>query len=1089
MLLLKYVTKFYVILLVAHHLYNMNTISICLLTATLAFTSPVAHAQLASPTFISHPTLSPDGQLVVFSYAGDLWKAPIAGGQALRLTAMRGEEIAPRISPDGNWLAFSANQFGNFDVYIMPLAGGDIRQLTHHDASDEVDSWSWDSQRIYFTSGRYNRFTSYSASADGGTANRLFPHYFNTIHGVVEKPDGELLFNNTWESYFAANRKRYKGEFNPDILGYHPVTRSFTQYTDYAGKDFWTSVDRQGNVFFASDEANGEYNLYTFADGKKTALTRFETSIKRPSVSANGEKVVFEKDYQLFIYDVATKKTSKPDISVSRNAILTAHQEHDVKDHITYFDVSPDGKKLAFISRGEVFVSDIEGKFIRQMPSSGERAMEVKWLADNKTLLFNQTYAGYPNWYTIAADGKGNAKQHTSDLRSNRDITFNAERTQAVYLSGRDEVRLLDLKSLKSTAVVKDEIWAFQNSEPSFSPNGEYILFTAYRNFEQDIFVHHIARKQTINLTNTGVSETSPAWSPDGRSIYFASNRTKPSYPTGMRDASIYRLALDDFDEPYRIDKFDELFEDKKKDDKGNDDSKKESKDKDAKTDSTSKEKQPIEPIVINTQGLLDRITRISPAFGTQSNPKAFKKGEKTYVFYFSNHEGGRGALFRTVFQPFEDDKTEKVSDGNLGNIVEVDGKFYALSKGAVQQYNIEGNKVEKVDISFAFRRNLQDEFNQLFYETWAGIEENFYDGDFHGIDWTAVKNRYAAYLPHLNSRADLRVLLNDMLGELNSSHLGFSSGGDEERKDFSFVTNETGITFDNEHPYRVHRIVDRSHAARKGVDIRSGDVLVAVDGQRVDTLLDRDRYFTRPSIADEMVLTFRRENTEVTAKVRPQSSGALRDQRYDEWITANRQKVDSLGHNRVAYTYMKNMGGGELERFLLDMVEQEAHKDAIILDLRYNTGGNVHDEVLRFLSQRPYLQWQYRGGKRSPQSNFAPSGKPIVLLVNEQSLSDAEMTAAGFKALKLGKIIGTETYRWIIFTSAKSLVDGSMYRVPAWGCYTLDGDDLELTGVSPDIYVKNTFMDRLEGKDPQLERAVQELLEALSSAGRLSAD
>lgn len=161
-------------------------------------------------------------------------------------------------------------------------------------------------------------------------------------------------------------------------------------------------------------------------------------------------------------------------------------------------------------------------------------------------------------------------------------------------------------------------------------------------------------------------------------------------------------------------------------------------------------------------------------------------------------------------------------------------------------------------------------------------------------------------------------------------------------------------------------------------------------------------------------------------------------------------------------------------------MAEQENNKEGIILDLRFNTGGNVHDEVLRFLAQRPYLQWQYRGGKKSPQSNFAPGAKPIVLLINEQSLSDAEMTAAGFKALKLGKIIGTETYRWIIFTSAKGLVDGSMYRVPAWGCYTLDGQDLELTGVAPDIYVKNTVEDRVNDKDPQLERAVQEILKDL---------
>lgn len=1020
----------------------------------------------SSPHFASHAAVSPDGTTVVFSYEGDLWQVPVTGGNALRITALPGDEISPRISPDGRWLAFSSNQFGNYDVFLMPLQGGEVKQLTHHDGNDEVDSWSWDSQKIYFTSNRYNRFASYQVAISGGTARRLFPHYFNTTHGIIETPAGDLLFNNTWESYTAASRKRYKGSFNPDILSYNPKTKDFKQLTDYDGKDFWISTDSHGNIFFASDEVNGQYNLYTFVDGKKTALTSFDSSIKRPVVSANGQKVVFEKDYQLHVYDVNSKASSLIPVSLSRNAVLSKEQEYDVKDNISNFDVSPDGKKLAFISRGELFVSDVDGKFIRQIPLSAERAMEVKWLSDNKTLIFNQTYEGFQNLYTVAADGKGTPKQLTSDARNNRDIILNHNRSRAVYLSGRDEVRILDLGSFTNIAVIKDEIWAFQNSSPSFSPNGEYILFTAFRNFEQDIFVHHIGKGQTINLTNTGVTEASPSWSPDGKYIFFASNRTKPSYPFGMQNASIYKLALDNFDEPYRRDKFDELFKATGNEDKSKNEDKKE------------EEKPKV--ININTENIWDRVSLISPAFGTQSGTSVFKKGDKTFVFFHSNHEGGRTALYRTTIQPFEENKTEKVGDGPSSIILEVDGKFFTLARGTVNKYNIDANKIDKVEISHKFQRNLKGEFEQMYYETWAGIEENFYDGTFHGVNWEKVKNDYAAFLPFLNSRADLRILLNDMLGELNASHLGFNSSGPEERKNLTYSTSETGIIFDTENPYRVARLAEKSNATLQGVNIKPGDVLVAVDGQRVDPSIDRDFYFTKPSRANELTLTFTRAGQEVTTNIRPHSANDLRNLLYDEWIKTNRNRVDSLGKNRIAYSHMKNMGGGELERFLLDMVQQEYRKEAIILDLRYNTGGNVHDEVLKFLSQRPYLKWQYRGGEPTTQGNFGPAAKPIVLLVNEQSLSDAEMTAAGFKELGLGKIVGTETYRWIIFTSAKGLVDGSSYRVPAWGCYTLEGEDLELTGVSADIHVKNTFLDRVEGRDPQLERAIQEVLKEL---------
>ncbi len=1026
-------------------------------------------ANAQQPYFTTYPTLSPDGQTVIFAYEGDLWKAGVENGTATRLTAMQGEEINPRISPDGKMLAFSSNQYGNYDVYVMPLEGGDIRQLTWNDAGDEVDGWSWDNKTIYFTSGRYNSFSGYKVAANGGTATRLFPGYFNTTHNIFEAPNGEIFFNDTWESKNFASRKQYKGEYNPDIQSYNPQTKAYKQYTDYRGKDFWATVDRKGTIYFVSDEANNEYNLYTFTGGKKTQLTSFNTSIKRPFVAANGNKVVFEKDYQLFVYDVASKKSSKIELNLLRNNVLVKEQEFNIRNSISNFDVSPDGKKIAFISRGEIFVSDINGKFMSKINRSGERAMEVKWLADNRTLLFNQTFEGYQNLFTINADGTGNQKQHTKDKRNNRDIALNRKRTMGIYLSGRDEVRTIDLKTFESKATVKDEIWAFQNSSPSFSPDGEYALFTAIRNFEQDVFVHHLKTNKTINLTNTGVTESGPIWSPDGKYIFITSSRTKPSYPFGLQDPRLYRMALDYYDEPYQSDKFNELFKQEEKPD-------------------TSKNKKPATPpapspspsaIVINTEDIMKRLENIGPAFGSQFGVDAFQKDAKTYVFFVSNHQGTM-ATYRTTIEPFEANKTDKVTDGGINGILEVSGKYFVLSNGVINKYNPDQNQLTRMEMDYKFVRNLSAEFNQMYDETWAGVEENFYDENFHGIDWTKMKERYAAYLPYVTNRSDLRMMLNDMLGELNSSHMGFNSFGAEERKSLTYTTNETGIIFDDKDPYLVRSVVAGSNARRKDINVQAGDRLVAVNGVSVNKDTDRDYYFSSPTLMREMTLEFGNGNTTKKVKIHPQSGGALRNNLYDEWITANRNRVNQLSNNRIAYTYMKNMGTQQLESFLLDMVSEEQNKDAIILDLRYNTGGNVHDEVLKFLSQRPYLQWKYRGGKITPQSNFGPAVKPIVLLVNEQSLSDAEMTATGFKELKLGKIIGTETYRWIIFTSAKGLVDGSSYRLPSWGTYTLGGKNIEKEGVTPDIYVKNTFTDRLENKDPQIERAVSEIMKQL---------
>jgi len=1014
--------------------------------------------------FTSTPSLSPDAKTVYFSYDGDIWSTDINGGNAARITALEGEEINPRVSPDGKSLAFSSNQYGNYDIYIMPINGGQIKQLTFHQAKDEVESWSWDSKSIYFTSNQNNGFGSFKIDLDGKTPEALFTNYFNTTNGLVETPQGEYIFTNSSESASQVTRKRYKGENNPDLLGYNPTTKSYKQYTDYNGKDFNPTVDKNGIIYFISDENNGEYNLYQLANGKKEALTKFETSIKKPFVSADGSKVVFEKDYQLFVYDVKTK-TSKPlTINVNSNKSLEKEQNFEVDNNIDYFDISPDGKKMAFVSRGIIFVSDNEGKFVNQISDGKERVLEVKWLKDNKNLIFNQTYKGYQNWFKISADGKGKVEQLTSDLRNNRDITFNNDLSQAVYLSGRDEVRLLDLKSLKSSTIVKDEIWAFQNSKPSFSPNDEYVLFSAKRNFELDIFIHNIKKNTTVNLTNTGVSEADPTWSPDGKYIYFSSDRKNPSYPLGMQESSIYRASLDWFDQAYKSEKFDNLFVEEKKVEK------KEKKE----------EKNDFKALTINPEGFLERIELVTDRFGYQTNPFVFADDKKQFLFYNTNQENGKFQLYRKTTADFEEDKTDKIFNKGADFILKNEKNLYALIDNSVYKFGINSTNPEKVSIKYNFNKNLASEFNQMYEEAWAGVEENFYDENFHGIDWKAKKEQYATFLPYVNNRNDLRILLNDMLGELNSSHLGFSSFGKEESRRLNYFTNETGIIFKKDQPFAVEKILRKSPAFLKNVDVQEGDILVSVNGQKIDPNQNRETYFTTPKKLEELTLEFDRKGKTISTKIHPISNNELKSLLYDEWIYENRQRVKKLSNDRIAYSYMKNMSTSELDVFLLDMVEQENRKDGVILDLRFNTGGNVHDKVLNFLSQRPYLKWKYREGQLTVQPNFAPSGKPIVLLINEYSLSDAEMTAAGFKALKLGKIIGQETYRWIIFTSGKGLVDGSFYRLPSWGTYTLDGQNLEKTGVKPDIYIKNTFLDRLENKDPQLERAIQEVMKEL---------
>ena len=1012
--------------------------------------------------FADHPALTPDGETLVFAYNGDLWKVATTGGAANRITALDGAESHPRISPDGKWLAFSSGQYGNADVYVTPLAGGPIKQLTYHQAADEVANWSWDSQTIYFTSSRYNRYTTFTVPASGGTPKRLMPHYFNITHNVVPLPGSDdFLFNESWESKNFTHRKGYKGPYNPDVKRYDPKANSVSRLTSWEGKDMWPMADRSGKVYFVSDRDNGEYNLYSLGkDNKIKRLTKHKTSVFNPSLSADGSKIAYVRDYQLEVYDVVSGRSQPVPVSLNAFAGLAKTADFNTDGNISYFDVARDGKKLATVSRGELFVSDMEGKFIRQIKTGPGRVMEVKWLKDGKTLVFTQTHQGYQNLFTVRADGAEAPVRRTSDARNNRNLEMSHDTSRVAYLSGRDQVRVMDLDDYGVETVAEREVW-FRGAVPRWSPDDRYLMFTGFVDFEEDIFLVDTENDNELtNLTRTGVTESDPVWGPDGKYIYFSSARHQPSYPRGGGDVNLYRLPLRKFDRPYRAEKFDELFAEAE----------------------DEKEKKDSVVVTIEADGIMERIERVGPSFGSQGGAYVVRDGDKTLVFYGSNHEGNT-TLYVTTYEPFERPETEMFKGRGVGNatdLVEVKGKYYLIGGGKVQKLNVGQKKFSPIEVKHTFRRSLGPEFEQMFHETWANMEENFYDNDFHGVDWAAMRDRYAAYLPYITNRADLRRLTNDLLGELNTSHFGFRSQGREERTKEGAQSLSLGLRYDRDEPYRIAAILADGPADRQDVDLRPGDRITAIDGTPVDAAVNREMYLSRPSIDGAVELTVDRGGKKVSTRLHPTSYTSERTNRYDEWVDVNQKKVDEKTDKKIAYVHMKNMTGGQLDAFMNEMVSEGYQREGLILDLRYNTGGNVHDAVLQFLSQRPYLKWQYRNGRRANQPNFAPAARPIILMINEQSLSDAEMTTAGFKELGLGTVVGTPTYRWIIFTSGKGLVDGSFYRLPSWGTYTLDGKNLEKTGVEPDVRIDNTAADRATGRDPQLEKAIELALKGL---------
>jgi len=1002
--------------------------------------------------FASHPSLSPDGKQIYFSYDGDIYTVPVGGGQATAVITMPGVQDSPLVSPDGKWLAFSSDIQGNNDVYVVPVGGGQSVQLTFHEAPDVPVNWSAKSDFVYFESTRASaRKTTFKVAVAGGTPQLMFDGYFNTIVNLAENPKtGEFLFNESMESISFPTRKRYVGDHNPNIKSWNPKSKTYTELTDYIGKDQWPMADRDGNIYYVSDELNKESNIVKYVKGgKPQQLTSFDKSVQYPSIAHNGSAIVFLKDYEIHVLEPSTGKVSVPQINIASGSVEVRRSFEGQTP--TAADVSPDGKKFALVIRGRLYISDTKCKYLQRLDTpSDERVDQVVWGNDSKTIYYTRTDKGWTNLYKISADGSAGETPVFLSQNNTKSLAVDKKREKLAFIDGSRAVMLHDMKAGTTVKAAEAEFWSFQNYDLAFSYDGNWLAFDAMHMFEPDVFLYNLKDGSLRNFTNSASVEESAVFTPDGKYMYLLANPTATSYPRGARSA-LYKLPLQKYDTPFKSEKVDELFRDKK------DEPKKDS------------------VVVIDFKDIHERMTRVERE-GSQGSPYIYTSKGKDYLLYRSMGSGTPGVFSLEISDP--DAKPKQVKDLNGGTFFSCKDALYCLASGAIYKVDPAAATATKTEVKKDVEAVLDDEFRQMFYETWAVLEQNYYDVNFHGADWPAVRDYYASLLPYVRTRANLRTLLADLLGELNSSHLGFTSTGSEEKNETRIRTYGTGIVFDNASPYKVAGILADSPADRHGIDVRKGDELIAVNGVRVDKAQNREKYFSGAVPADELKLRFSRGGKEFDVKVHTTTFSNIKTLAYKEWEEQRADIVSDRTGGRVGYIHMRAMGAEDLDSFLLKMHTEVYDKDALILDLRYNNGGNVHKEVIDFLRGQAHFEWAYRDFPKASHPNVAPAGKPIVVLVNEHSLSDAEVTSNGIKTLGIAKLVGTETYRWIIFTSSVRLLDGSTCRMPAWGCYSvIDGSDLENTGVKPDIYVKNTFKDRLEGKDPQLDAAIAEVI------------
>jgi len=1045
---------------------------------------------------------------VVFVYGGDLWLTSSEGGTARRLTSHPGPESQPKFSPDGKTIAFSATYDGDMNVYTVPSEGGEPKRLTWNPSSDMVVGWTPDGSRVLFFSPRQSfnqRFGRlFTVSVDGGLPEVLpmpeagFGSY---------SPDGRrIAYNRIFLEQ--ATWKRYKGGMAQDIWIYDIKQNRIERITDYEGSDhfpMWAG----GKLYFVSDRDHRD-NIYSYdlASGETKKITdQKEYDVKWPSLGP--QAIVYEDGGFLHVLDLNTEETRKLAVTFPFDRAATRPVYKQVENDISEFDISPSGKFGLVSARGEVFTLSASQGMPRNLTRTpGVRERNATWSPDGKWVAYLSDKSGEYEIYMQPADGSGAETAVTKGGTCFKfQPVFSPDSTKLAFADKTRTLYYIDVKKKKAIPVDRgqwiglmsyfDEKWEGIDSY-SWSPDSKWITYTKTDpNYFKSVFVYSLQQGKIFRITDSMTDDSYPAFDKNGKYLYFVSRRTFfPSFDmfdrttyTYTRSERIYLVTLKkDLCSPFEseIDDAEPVKRDKPPA---------------GKPKPPAGQAQPS--FGIDLEGIADRVLALPVSPGNYSN----LKGSKDRLFYISSPPAG-ALLERSnpmanslcCFNMQSKRSITMMPGVNQYELAAGDGKIIYSGMGALGiiparpgSYSpgmgrLATNQLEaKID--------YRAEWKQIFAEAWRLQRDFFYDPDMHGVDWQVMKERYGQLVPHLTSRADLNYVLGELIGEICAGHT-YVGGGDTVRMrgvpvgllGADLEADEASGRYRFQKIYRGQKMDPSRQGplARPGSEVETGEYLLAVNGAALRVPDNPFRFF-EGTVSKQVEITVNSRPSHDGARtvvVRPTSSDSTL--RYEDWVNENRRKVDAASDGRIGYIHLPDTSIPGLIEFSKGFFTY-SRRDGLIIDERYNGGGFIPDMFMEHLRRELVCYFHSRGaGVDNSVPNIIPPPH-MACITNAYAGSGGDAFPYYFREYGLGPLVGTRTWGGLIGIPRNlPLVDGGIVTAPEFGIFDMQGNwVVENHGVDPDIEVDNRPDLVVAGKDPQLEKTIEVVLEAIKQKPR----